>query len=83
MPKNMNKEKVTIQIGKNGFGDGQVNEITKNIYANKEVTLRLLKSFIAEKDKKDVAKEISAAVGKKVKVETKLVGNVMTIKRKK
>lgn len=78
-----NGDNIAIQVGKNGFGAAQVQEVLKNLFAQKTVTLKFLKSFISQNDKKQVFMDVKKTITEKIKVDFKTVGNVMTIKRQK
>jgi len=67
---------INIQIGKNGFNESVEQEIKKHLKAKKNVKLKFLKSFIGDKDRTDVAKEIQ----QKFKNTGKLIGNTIVIK---
>ena len=77
-------DKVTLQIGKNGLGEGQYTEIIKNLRANKEVRVKFLKSFIEDKNRKEIAEKIKEELSQKSKMQTevKLIGNVLLFRRK-
>lgn len=72
---------VTIRMGKNGFGPAQIQEVLKNLFAQKIVTLKFLKSFISQNNKKEMFEDIKKTISGKIKAEFRVVGNVMTIKR--
>ena len=62
--KNQLKEKAktlepVIRIGKNGFTENTIKEIKKQLNKKKLIKVKLLKAFISEKNKKEVAKEIA------------------------
>ena len=72
----MQQDTVNIQIGKNGITTALVTEIKKHLKANKSVRIKLLKSFIKDKDRKQVALDLDKKLNKK----GKLIGFVYTIK---
>ncbi len=49
----------TIRIGKNGLTESQINEIKKQLNKKRLVKIKLLKSCIAGKDRKDIAGQIA------------------------
>ena len=59
-----------------------INEILKNL-KNRPVKVKLLKNFTSSNNRKQSAKEIIDLLEQKVKVESKLVGSVLNIKREK
>ncbi len=48
-----------IRIGKNGLTENTVKEIKKQINKKKLIKVKLLRAFISDKNKKEVAKEIA------------------------
>ncbi|MBW3019855.1 YhbY family RNA-binding protein [Candidatus Woesearchaeota archaeon] len=72
----MPQETVNIQIGKNGVTPEIVQEISKHIRAKKDVKVKFLKSFISDKDRKEVAENLNSVLPKK----GKLIGNTLMIK---
>ena len=48
-----------VRIGKNGLTEGTINEIKRQLKDKKLVKVKLLKPFIADKDKKNIAKELA------------------------
>lgn len=49
----------TVRIGKSGLTEGIIKEIIKQLDRKKTVKIKCLKSFIADKDKKEVAEELA------------------------
>ena len=76
------EEPVQLQIGKKGVTSETINEILKNL-KNRPVKVKLLKNFTSSNNRKQSAKEIIDLLEQKVKVESKLVGSVLNIKREK
>ncbi len=72
----MSQDTVNIQIGKLGITQALVTEVKKHLKVNKSVKIRFLKSFIQEKDRKQVALDLDKKINKK----GKLIGFVYTIK---
>ena len=56
----------TIRIGKKGLTDQQLNEIEKQLNKRKLVKIKLLRSFLEDKDKKKVFKEIAEKTNSKL-----------------
>lgn len=85
MTRNKNNlgEEVLIQIGKNGFGDAQITEITKNLKANKNVKVKMLKNFLQSNDKKEIVEIIKQKLSSQKNIEIKTIGNVMKIRKTK
>ena len=52
-----------VRIGKSGMTDSVVKEIKKQVQDKKLIKVKMLKSFIGGRDKKDVAKEIAEKTG--------------------
>lgn len=48
-----------IRIGKNGLTEGTLKEIEKQLKKRKIIKIKLLRSFVENKDRKEVAKEIA------------------------
>ncbi len=68
----------SIRIGKSGITDGVVKEIKKQIDKKGAVKIKLLRSFIAGKDKKKVAEEIAEKTKSKV---VNMIGFVVVLRR--
>ena len=69
----------TVHIGKSGLTEGIINEIKKQIKTKRTIKVKMLRGFIAGKDKKKAVEEIVA------KTNTKLVhkvGFVVTLTKK-
>ena len=65
-----------VRIGKNGLTDTMISEIIKNIKKHKLIKVKLLKSFIHDKDKKQVAQEIAEKTKSKI---VKITGFVIVL----
>lgn len=65
---------VTIRIGKNGLSEGQMNELALQLKKRKLVKVKLLRSFIEGKDKKQVFQEIAELTNSKLVDMIGLVG---------
>ena len=48
-----------IRIGKNGLTESTIKEIKKQLNKKKLIKVKLLRAFISDKNKKEVAKEIA------------------------
>ena len=71
----MQVDTINIQIGKLGLSEEVIREIKRHLKENKNVKLKFLKSFIKDRDRKEIAKIIEEKVRK-----GKLIGNTYTIK---
>jgi len=71
----MQVDTVDIQIGKLGLSQEIIREIKSHLKKKKNVKLKFLKSFIQDRDRKEVAKEVEEKIRK-----GKLIGNTYTIK---
>ena len=65
-----------IRIGKNGLTENTIKEIKKQLNKKKLVKLKLLKAFISDKNKKEIAKEIAKKTNSKI---IDLVGFVIVL----
>lgn len=68
-----------VRIGKNGLTEGTVNEIKRQLKKKRLIKIKLLKSFIQEKNKKDLIKTISSITNSEV-IES--VGFILTLHKK-
>lgn len=66
-------------IGKNGLSDGAIKNIVEELKKTKLVKIRILPSFIEDKNKKEIAQEIILKTNSKL---VDLVGFTLTITRK-
>jgi RNA-binding protein len=55
-----------LQVGKKGITDAMVIEINKQFKLRKLLKIKILKAAIAEKDKKEVVKDIADKTGSKL-----------------
>ena len=72
----INHLKPIIRIGKNGLTESSINDIKFHLKKRKIIKVRLLKSFINDKDKKELAKEMALKTGSDL---IKQVGFVVTL----
>ncbi len=72
---------VTIQLGKKGLAPTFVEEIMKNLNQNRLVKVKFLKNSLESTDKHTYADSIVLEIEKKVKVESKLVGKTLFLKK--
>lgn len=77
--KAMNIE-ATVRIGKNGLTEGTLNEIKRQLKNSKLVKVKLLKPFIADKDKKIIAKDIAEKTNSEL---VNVIGFVITLHKNK
>ena len=68
-----------LRIGKNGLSEGTVNEIKTQLRKKKLIKIKLLTSFIQDKNKKDLIKEIASLTDSEV-IES--VGFVVVLNKK-
>ena len=73
----MEKE-VTVQIGKQGISNNIALDIKNFLKDKKPVTVRLLRSFLGNVDRKAAFEELNGLVGKK----GKLIGNTIKYDQK-
>ncbi|MBW2985839.1 YhbY family RNA-binding protein [Candidatus Woesearchaeota archaeon] len=52
-----------MQIGKSGITQGLIRELQKQLKIKKLIKIKLMKSFIEDKDKKEIAKELARKTG--------------------
>ena len=74
------QNQVTIQIGKKGIVEETINNIKKNLSKNKLVKIKLLKNTLETGSRQEITKELLAKITN-IKLEHKLVGNVLFLKR--
>lgn len=72
----MSKDIIDVQVGKLGFTNALIDEVKKHLKDQKDVKLKFLHSFIADKDRKQVSQEIQ----EKLKKKGKLIGNTLLIR---
>jgi RNA-binding protein YhbY len=72
---------VTVQLGKKGLTPTLVEEIMKNLNQNRLVKVKFLKNSLESTDKNTYADSIVAEIKKKVKVEHKLIGKTLFLKK--
>lgn len=70
-----------VQIGKNGITDNTYEEILKNLRKNKEIRVKLLRNFLRQEDRFSSADKIIKGVSDKMKINSKIIGNVLIIRR--
>lgn len=71
--------KPIVWIGKNGFNEEVFKEIELQLKKKELVKIKLVKSFIEEKNKKEVAEDIALKTGAQI---IDLVGFMLTIYKK-
>lgn len=69
-----------VRIGKNGATDGIVNEIKRQLKDKKMIKVKLLKPFIAGKDKKAAAKELAEKTDSEI---VQIIGFTITLYKNK
>ena len=62
-----------LRVGKNGLGEGQINEIKRTLQLKKLIKVKILKSFFEGKDKQALAQELAE------KTNSVLIDNVGNI----
>ena len=72
---------VTVQLGKKGLSETFALEIMKNLNQNRLVKVKFLKNSLETTDKHTYADSIVAEIEKKVKVESKLIGKTLFLKK--
>jgi len=78
--KNARKLKATVILGKKGLTDGIIKEIKKQLRTRGMIKIKMLKSFLRNKDRKEVPGKVASKTKSKV---INLVGNVFVLKKKK
>ena len=68
-----------MQIGKSGITAGLLRELSIQLKAKKIIKIKLMKSFIEEKDKKEVAKDLAKKLNSEVVSQ---IGNVVVLAKK-
>ena len=68
-----------MQIGKSGITAGLLRELRIQLKAKKIIKIKLMKSFIEEKDKKEVAKDLAKKLNSEVVSQ---IGNVVVLAKK-
>lgn len=69
----------SLQIGKAGLTEGTINEIKKQIKQKRTLKVKMLRGFIAGKDKKKVVDELLARTNTRL---VRMVGFVVTLTKK-
>jgi len=74
-----------VQVGKNGITDNTIEEILKNVKKNKELRVKFLRNFLTNSDRHEAVEvirvKLTEKLDKKAKFDSKLVGNILLIKR--
>jgi RNA-binding protein len=79
--KNKAKELLAlVRIGKSGISESVVEEVNKQLKLHKLVKVKLLKTCLAEGNRKDVAKDLATKTGSELIL---LQGGVVTLFREK
>lgn len=68
----------SMNIGKNGITKELVSEIKLRLKKHKTLRIKILKSALADRDKKEIAKEVSEKVNGKVR---KVKGNTFFLEK--
>ena len=55
-----------VRIGKNGLTEGTLNEIKLQLKKKKLIKIKLLKSFVQDKDRKELAKKVSSLTNSEI-----------------
>ena len=72
--------KPSVQIGKNGLSREMTEEIKKQLKKHGLIKVRILRSALAEKDRKTLAEEMASNTGARL---VSLVGNIAVLYRSK
>lgn len=70
----------SMRIGKSGITDSLVKELRLQIKNKKLVKVKFLKSFIENKDKKHIARELAERTGSEL---VQQIGNVVVLAKKR
>lgn len=65
-----------LRVGKNGLGEGQINEIKRTLQLKKLIKVKFLKSFFEGKDKKALAEDLAAKTNS---ILIDCVGNIVVL----
>ena len=65
-----------LRIGKNGLGEGMVEEIKSQLKKKKLVKIKFLRAYSGDKDRKEEAKKIAMLTGGEI---VYLTGNVFVL----
>jgi RNA-binding protein len=68
-----------LRIGKSGLAEGVIEEIKRQLKQKKLIKIKLLKSFIGDKDRKLIAEEIAEKTGSELAHQ---VGFVVVLHKK-
>lgn len=68
-----------MQIGKSGITQGLIRELQKQLKLKKLIKIKLMKSFIEDKNKKEIAKELARKTGAELISQ---IGNVVVLGKK-
>ncbi|MBW2984647.1 YhbY family RNA-binding protein [Candidatus Woesearchaeota archaeon] len=68
-----------VRIGKNGLTEGTINEIKRQLKKKKLIKIKLLKSFVQARDKKELIKEIASLTNSEI-IES--VGFILVLHKK-
>jgi len=68
-----------MQIGKSGITQGLIRELQKQLKLKKLIKIKLMKSFIEDKNKKEIAKELARKTGAELIFQ---IGNVVVLGKK-
>jgi RNA-binding protein len=68
-----------MQIGKSGITAGLIRELRTQLKIKKIIKIKFMKSFIEDKDKKEVAKELAKKLNSMVISQ---IGNVVVLAKK-
>jgi RNA-binding protein len=68
-----------VRIGKNGLTEGTVNEIKLQLKKKKLIKIKLLRSFVQDKNKKELIKKIASVTNSEI-IES--VGFILVLSKK-
>ncbi|MBW2980980.1 YhbY family RNA-binding protein [Candidatus Woesearchaeota archaeon] len=68
-----------VRIGKNGLTEGTINEIKLQLKKKKLIKIKLLKSFVQDEDRKELARKISSLTDSEI-IES--VGFIIVLHKK-
>jgi|WetSurMetagenome_2_1015567.scaffolds.fasta_scaffold1720437_2 RNA-binding protein YhbY len=72
---------VTLQLGKKGLSESFYVEIMKNLKQNRLVKVKILKNAMEDGDKNTYSETIIEEISKLTKIEHKLVGKTLFLKK--
>ena len=67
-----------VRIGKNGLTDGMIAEIKRQVAKKRVIKVKMLRAFLAEKNRKEAASSVAAETGCEL---VSLIGNILVLRK--